>query len=86
MCDSHKKYTGFEANGLLYQFRRIPFGVTNGVALCQRQMDIIITEEQLKDTFPYLDDITVAGSTKEEHDSNVSAFLKVVSKRYHTCN
>ena len=29
----------------------------------------------------YLDDITVAGSTQEEHDSNVAAFLKVVSKR-----
>ena len=44
-------------------------------------MDRIIAEEQLKDTFPYLDDIIVAGSTQEEHDSNVAAFLKVVSKR-----
>ena len=38
-------------------------------------MDRIIAEEQLRDTFPYLDDITVAGSTQEEHDSNVAAFL-----------
>ena len=86
ICDSDKKYTGFEANGRLYQFRRSPFGVTNGVALFQRQMDRIIAEEQLTDTFPYLDNITVAGSTLEEHDSNVAASLKVVSKRSLTLN
>ena len=44
-------------------------------------MDRIIAKEQLKDTFPYLDNITVAGSNQEEHDYNVAAFLKVVSKR-----
>ena len=64
ICDSDKKCTGFEENGRLYQFRRIPFGVTNGVAVFQRQMDRTIAEEQLKDTFPYLDDITVADSTQ----------------------
>ena len=76
ICDSDQKYTGFEANGRLYQFRLIPFGATNGVAVFQRQMDRIIAEEQLKDTFPYSDDITVAGTTQEEHDSNVAASLK----------
>ena len=86
ICDSDKKYTGFEANGRLYQFCRIPFGVTNGVAVFQKQMARIIAEEQLRETFPYLDDITVAGSTQEEHDSNVAAFLKVVSKRNLTLN
>ena len=58
----------------------------NGVAVFQRQMDRIIAEEQLRDTFPYLDYITVAGFTQEKHDSNVAAFLKVVSKRNLTLN
>ena len=69
-----RKYTGFEANGRLYQFRRIPFGLTNGVAVFQRLMDNIIKEEKLKDTFPYLDDITVAGV----NHGNMEAFLDVV--------
>ena len=43
-----RKYTGFEANGRLYQFRRMPFGVTNGVAVFQRLMDNIIKEEKLR--------------------------------------
>ena len=63
-----RKYTGFEANGRLYQLRRIPFGVTNGVAVFQRLMDNIIKEEKLKDTFPYLDDITAAGVNQADHD------------------
>ena len=30
MVKDDRKYTGFEANGRLYQFQRIPLGVTNG--------------------------------------------------------
>ena len=30
--EEDKKFTAFEVNGCLYQFRRMPFGVTNGVA------------------------------------------------------
>ena len=56
------------------------------VTVFQRQIDRIIAKEQLKDTFLYLDDITVTGSTQKEHDSNVAAFLKVVSKRNLTLN
>ena len=83
---AERKYTGFEANGQLYQFCRIPFGVTNGVAVFQRQMNKLITEEKLSDTFPYLDDITVAGRTQTEHDQNVTAFLDVVKSRHLTLN
>ena len=60
--------------------------MTNCVAVFQRLMDKIIKEEELKDTFPYLDDITVAGRTQEEHDSNVKAFLEVVQHRHLTLN
>ena len=34
--EEDKPYMAFEANGKLYQFCRIPFGVTNGVACFQR--------------------------------------------------
>ena len=30
------KFTAFEAEGELYQFRRLPFDVTNGVAVFQK--------------------------------------------------
>ena len=81
-----RKYTGFEANVRLYQFRRIPFGVTNGVASFQRLMDNIIKEEKLKVTFPYLDDITVAGVNQADHDKNVETFLDVEKRQNLTLN
>ena len=81
-----RKYTGFEANGRLYQFCRIPFGVTNGVAVFQRAMDRFVEEEGLKDTFPYLDNITVAGHDQIEHDENVKKFREAIQRRNLTLN
>lgn len=84
--DSDKKYTAFEANGGLYQFTRIPFGVTNGVACFQRTIDTLIKEEKLTGVFPYLDDVTICGKTQQEHDDNLNKFMSVVTRRGLTIN
>ena len=80
------KYTGFEANGRLYQFYLISFGVTNGVAVFQCEMDKFVEDESLKDTFPYLGNIIVAGRDQKEHDANVRKFSEVVDRRKLTLN
>ncbi|XP_026332221.1 uncharacterized protein LOC113239427 [Hyposmocoma kahamanoa] len=59
ILDSNKQFTAFEACGNLYQFTRIPFGVTNGVACFQRSIDTIIRKTNLSGVYPYLDDITI---------------------------
>ena len=59
--ESETKFTAFEALGDLYEFVVIPFGVTNGVPSFQRIIDNLVTQEGVKDTFPYLDNVTVAG-------------------------
>ena len=69
--DSDKPYTAFEADGNLHQFKRIPFGVTNGVACFQRIINNVINENNLKDCFAYLDNVTVCGHSQAEHDSNL---------------
>ena len=84
--ESDRKYTGFEANGRLYQFCRIPFGVTTGVAVFQRAMDKMVDEEGLKDTFPYLNNITVAGRNQQEHDENVKKFHEASQRKGLTLN
>ena len=54
---SQRKYTAFEANVRLFQFKRIPFGVTSGGVCFQRMMDKLIQKENLNDTFYYMDNL-----------------------------
>ena len=84
--NKERKYTAFEANHRLYQFRKIPFGVTNGAAAFQRSMDTFISEEALEDTFAYLDNITICGYNQEHHDKNLELFMKAARKRNLTFN
>lgn len=79
--DSDKPYTAFEAGGKLYHFKRIPFGITNGVACFQRTMDSLIKEEGLVGTYTYLDDVTICGNTQQEHDDNLAKFLEAAARR-----
>ncbi|KHJ41999.1 reverse transcriptase [Trichuris suis] len=73
-------FTAFEVAGGLYQFTRIPFDVTNGVACFQRIIDTFIRDEKLKGTFAYLDDITICGTSKDDHDRKLERFLKAAKK------
>ena len=45
-----KPYTAFKADGKLFQFTRLPFGLTNAVAVFQRKIDEFIIETSLKKT------------------------------------
>lgn len=81
-----KIYTAFEACGNLYQFTRIPFGVTNGVAAFQRTLHYIIRTEKLKGTYAYLDDVTICGKDKQEHDFNLRRFMEAAEKYNLTLN
>ncbi|XP_054712929.1 uncharacterized protein LOC129222440 [Uloborus diversus] len=86
ILETEKPYTAFEASGKLYQFTRVPFGVTNGVASFQRVIDQIIQEEKLNGVFPYLDDVTVCGRNQEDHDKNLEHFLSAIKKYNLTLN
>ena len=58
----------------------------NRVPTFQREMDNLVQVDGLKDTFPYLDNITVAGHTQEEHDRNVKCLLESLQCRKWTSN
>ena len=57
-------------------FRRVPFGVRNGVAAFQKIMNDFIENEALSDTFAYLDDVTICGRDQAHHDENLKRFLE----------
>ena len=56
-------FSSFEADGCLYQFKRLPFGVVNGVAGFQRVIDNFVKCHYLEKFHAYLDDSTVTWST-----------------------
>jgi transposase InsO family protein len=69
-----KPYTAFEADGRLYQFCRLPFGLTNAVSCFQKVINEFIQEHKLEGVYAYLDDVLVCGTTYEEHDTNLQKF------------
>ena len=79
-------YTAFEANGKLYPYRRLPFGVTNGVSAFQRIIDGIISQSGLQRTYINLDKITIGGISKADHDQNLKRFLDAASRLNLTFN
>ncbi|GFS55176.1 retrovirus-related Pol polyprotein from transposon opus [Trichonephila clavipes] len=84
--DSERHYTAFKACGKLYQFLRVPFGVTNGVACFQRVINKIIEDEGLTLTYPFIDDVTVYGKDQKGHDDNLEKFMTVAKKYSLTLN
>ena len=86
VIESEHKFTAFEANGKLYEFTRIPFGVKNGVAAFQRVISEFVEKEELKDIFPYPDSVTVAGRTQKKHDANIKSFLEAIRCNNFTLN
>ncbi|XP_076819622.1 uncharacterized protein LOC143465288 [Clavelina lepadiformis] len=86
ILETDRVYTAFEADGKLQQYKRIPYGVTNGGINFQREVDRIIDEENLNDVFAYQDNVTVCGRTQQEHDDNVQNLLTVFKRRNLTFN
>ena len=68
-----KRYT---ACGKQYQYKRMPFGVTNGAPYFQRAIVKFITNNQLEGTFAYLDNISVCDKDQGEGDQNLNHFLE----------
>ena len=81
-----RQFTAFEANGKLYQYTRLPFGVTNGVSFFQRIVNELIAKYELHGTFAYLDNITVSGVNKSDHDAKLKALIEAAEAEKLTFN
>jgi len=86
LLPEEKQYTAFEASGCLFQYKRLPFGVTDGVAALQRCIDNFIKRFNLKKVYAYLDDLTVTRATLAEHDMNLKLLLDAADECNLTLN
>jgi len=81
-----REFTAFQSGSDLYQWWRLPFGLTNAVPEFQRAINSFVAQNKLKCCFPYLDDITIAGIDQADHDRNLKAFYDAAAKWKLTLN
>ena len=63
-----RELTAFTVPGLgLFQFKRMPYGLSNAGATFQRMIDRVIVSELEPYAFAYLDDIIIVTEIFEDH-------------------
>ena len=82
-----QEYTAFTVPGSgLFQFVRMPFGLSNAPATFQRLIDRVISPELRPRAFCYLEDIIVVTETFEEHLKWLEAVLDKITQANLTVN
>ena len=81
-----RPYTAFQSGSELYQWKVLPFGLTNAVPAFQRLMNEFITRNQLQGVNVYLDNLTLGGVDQRSHDQNLKALKEAAQKEQFTFN
>ena len=76
--ESSRPKTAFRTRFGLYEFRKLPFGLTNSPATYMRVMNLVLRGLHWKSALSFLDDILVIGKTVDMHLEN----LKMVLERF----
>ena len=72
--DQSKEYLTINTHKGLFQFNRLPFGITSAPAIFQRTMETLL--RGLKGVSVFIDDILLTGSTQEEHMQTLARVLE----------
>lgn len=69
--------TAFSTPWGTFQYKRMPFGLTNGPASYSRLVQLALNGVPHSVALPYLDDIIVLSSTLKEHFANLEQILQI---------
>jgi RNase H-like domain found in reverse transcriptase/Reverse transcriptase (RNA-dependent DNA polymerase)/Integrase zinc binding domain/Integrase core domain len=78
MAADSRKYVTINTHKGLFEFQRLPFGVSTAPAIFQCVMDQIL--QGIPKTNCYLDDILIGGSTKKECEENLQTVITRLKK------
>ena len=76
--EESKKYTTINKHRGLFQYNRLPFGISSVPAIFQRIMDSLL--QGLPQVAVYLDDILITGENDHEHLHNLDQVLEQLEK------
>ena len=72
--DSSKKYTTINTPKGLFQYERLPFGISSAPSIFQRIMETLLSD--LPHVCVYLDDILISGTSEADHLQNLHLVLQ----------
>ncbi len=73
-----RKYTAFLTAYGFYQFKVMPFGLVNALAIFQRLMNDVLRDYLRKFCLVYLDDIIIYSKSLKDHKRHVRKVLKAI--------
>ena len=76
--ESSRKYLTINTHRGLYEYTRLPFGVSSAPSIFQRTMETLL--QGLSFVTVYIDDILISGRTPDEHMANLEKVLERLSK------
>ena len=81
VSESSKPVTAFVTPWGLYEWNRIPFGLTGAPGRFQKYMNEILNDYRGRFCIPYLDDIIIYSSTFEGHLDHLGAVLRRLNEK-----
>lgn len=84
MDEADKQKTAFATHKGLFQFKVLPFGLSNSPATFERLMEAILSGLQWERCLVYLDDIITFKSTFEETGKSNLSFRQIKIRKFKT--
>ena len=72
--DNSKQFTAINTHCGLFQYNRLPFGVSSAPGIFQRAMDNLL--QGMTHVATYMDDILVTAASEQEHLQNLDTVLQ----------